>query len=419
MSTAANPSGSKRSAKPPADSTLRHSQPPGTRAAGRRPTKLERRGSIAVLAAFFAVVMAMFVALAVDIGCLAVARTELQRSADSAALAAAAELLQCGRAAGGQWSDEQERQVRHMAREFVQSNSVASVAPTIDLNFEQHADGDLLLGEVADWGSGQRSFQVSTPGRYNAVQVRVARSGRINGEVSLFFAKVMGIRSAEVEARATAAFVTSFRGFRSPKGKRENVPILPFALEEESYEAMLRGEGSDEFSRDSSTGDVAREGDGQPEMDLYPIDTGSGGNCGTVDIGSNNSNTPTLRRQIRDGITPRELEFHGGELSLDNRGELKLSADPGLKAGPIERELTSIIGEPRIVPIFRSVEGNGQKASYTIVGFAGVCVVSAKLRGPDKHVRIQACPIVIRGGIPAAPGEGTSQYIYSPISLVN
>jgi Flp pilus assembly protein TadG len=383
---------------------------------GRRPAKLERRGSIAVLAAFFAVVMAIFIALAVDIGYIAVARTELQRSADSAALAAAAELLQCSSAE--QWSDKQEHQVRRMARQFVQSNSVANATPTIDLNFSQSPDGDLLLGEVADWGAGERTFRVSRPGEYNAVQVRVARNQRINGEVRLFFANVMGIRSKEIEARATAAFMSSFRGFRAPRDK-ENVPILPFALEEESYNAMLRGEGADQFSRDPSTGDVASNSDGRPEMDLYPLDTGSGGNCGTVDIGSNNTKTPTLRRQIRDGITPQELDFHGGELALDNRGELQLSADPGLKAGPIERELTGIIGEPRIVPIFRSVEGNGQKASYTIVGFAGVCVVSAKLRGQDKHVRIQACPIVVRGGIPSAPGEETSRYIYSPIAIVN
>ena len=415
MSTSANPSGSERSAKPPAVPTLLRCQPRVARVQGRRRAKLPRRAAIAVLAAFFAVVMAIFIALAVDIGYIAVARTELQRTADSAALAAAAELLQCSGAA--QWSDKQEHQVRRMAREFVQSNSVANAIPTIDLNFNQNRDGDLLLGEVADWR--WRAYFPSLR-RENTTRFKCALhvTSASTAKFRLFFANVMGVRSAEIEARATAAFVTHFRGFRAPRDK-ENVPILPFALEEESYNAMLRGEGSDQFSRDPSTGDVAGDGDGRPEMDLYPLDTGSGGNCGTVDIGSNNTKTPTLRRQIRDGITPQELDFHGGELALDNRGELQLSADPGLKAGPVEQELTGIIGEPRIVPIFRSVEGNGQKASYTIVGFAGICVVSAKLRGPDKHVRIQACPIVVRGGIPSAPGEETSRYIFSPVALVN
>jgi hypothetical protein len=252
---------------------------------------------------------------------------------------------------------------------------------------------------------------------YNAVQVRVSRSNRINGQVPLFFARAVGHRSAEIDAQAVAGFVSQFRGFRAPDTGR-NLPLLPFALDESSFSAMLRGEGPDDYTDNGSASGVSHQSDGHVEVNLYPLETGSAGNCGTVDIGGNNSNTPTLRRQIVEGITPQELEFHGGELAFDEGGNLKLSADPGLKAGAIESELKSIIGQPRIIPIYRSVKGGGNPGEFDIVGFAGVSIVSVELTGADKNVRIQACPQVVRGGIPAAPNQATSQFLYSPVALV-
>ena len=47
-----------------------------------------RRAAIVVLAAFLMIPLCCFVAFAVDVGYLCVVRTELQRGADSAALAA-------------------------------------------------------------------------------------------------------------------------------------------------------------------------------------------------------------------------------------------------------------------------------------------------------------------------------------------
>ena len=55
------------------------------------PRKLikDRRGAIAVLAALLCVILLGMIAFAVDIGYLALGRTQLQASADAAALAAA------------------------------------------------------------------------------------------------------------------------------------------------------------------------------------------------------------------------------------------------------------------------------------------------------------------------------------------
>jgi hypothetical protein len=159
-------------------------------------------------------------------------------------------------------------------------------------------------------------------------------------------------------------------------------------------------------------------GDGIKEVNLFPQGTGSSGNRGTVDIGSSNNSTSDIARQIVDGITPADLAHHGGELTFDDDGELHLNGDTGISAG-VKDQLTSIIGKPRIIPIFNQVVGPGNNADYTIVKFVGVRVMGVKLTGSmsSKHVTIQPCNVIAKGG-KYQPGATGSQYIYSPVWLV-
>jgi hypothetical protein len=375
---------------------------------------------VLVLAAFFLIAFLAFIMLALDIGYVLVARTELQRAADSGALAAAAELLEASaETARNGWSRATDNAVRQTALHFVELNRVASKVPTVDLNHLQDPEGDIVLGEIRDWSGSDRSFQVTSSGNYTAVRVRVVRSLARNGQVPLFFGRLFGRNGANADAQATAAFISQFRGFRpfpGPNGP-QNVPVLPFAVKEDDWKLLLTGRGNDEWSWDQTTGRVEERTDGVPEMDFYPTDTESSGNWGTVDIGGHHSDTPTLCRQIRDGLSPADLEYHGGELSLDG-GELQLSAATGLRAA-MQEALIEVVGQPKIIPIYRSIDGGGTTARYTIVGWGGICIVSANLHGSNKHVRIQATPIVTRGGIPTSSGEITSDYVFSPVGLVN
>lgn len=59
-----------------------------------------KKGSILVLTAILMILMFAFLAFAVDLGYLAMARTQLQRTADSAAIAAAGSLLDAEIATG-------------------------------------------------------------------------------------------------------------------------------------------------------------------------------------------------------------------------------------------------------------------------------------------------------------------------------
>jgi hypothetical protein len=244
----------------------------------------------------------------------------------------------------------------------------------------------------------------------------VQRTSAQNGEIPLFFARALGVEKATTEADATAALISGFRGFTAP-ADGSNLDILPFALDEQTWN-NLPAQGSDNYSYIASSKTVGSGGDGIREVNLFPQGTGSPGNRGTVDIGSNNNSTADIARQILYGISASDLAHHGGSLEFDSNGELHLNGDTGISAG-VKDELTSIIGKPRIIPIFRTVVGPGNNADYTIVKFVGIRIVAVKLTGSmaSKYVMIQPCNVISKGGIYEPSATGT-QYIYSPVWLV-
>ena len=174
--------------------------------------------------------------------------------------------------------------------------------------------------------------------------------------------------------------------------------------------------GIQPVKRQNRRGSITSGADDVLEVDLYPASTGSPGNRGTVDIGVNNNSTSHLGNQIRYGITEEDLSYHGGSLDFNAYGELELGADPGLSAA-IKADLTAIIGEPKIIPIFRALTGNGNNVVYTIVKWVGIRVVYVKLTGNDKHVFVQPAKVVTRGGTAAVGYEDQSDYVYSPSVL--
>jgi hypothetical protein len=251
----------------------------------------------------------------------------------------------------------------------------------------------------------------------NAVQVKVRKAATMNGEVPYFFARVLGLDSLATQATATAALLKNFSGFRIPEDG-SNLEVLPFALDKETWDDMLAGGGTDNWTWNESTGTVTSGSDGLREINLYPQGTGSPGNRGTVDIGPSNNSTSDLSNQILNGATQADLDHIGGELKLDAEGKLYLNGDTGISAG-VKDELASIIGKPRIIPVFEVVTGPGNNAEYTIVEFAGVRILEVKLTGSNssKRVMIQPCKVFIKGGI-SSNGDQTSHFIYSPVWLV-
>jgi Flp pilus assembly protein TadG len=370
-----------------------------------------RKGNIIVLTMLLMVGLMAMIAFAVDLGYLCVTREQLQRSADAAALAACWELVDQAAVTGQSDSAATEANVHATAGEFAGLNLVLQRPPAL-------AADDVEIGYLANPSDPACPLVVDGGDTPNAVRVRVRRSHEINGAAPLFFARVLGQRDAQVEAEATAALLTSIRGFRRPPNGQP-IGMLPFALDEDTCLQMLNGEGADNWEWDAASETVVAGSDGAAEVNLYPQGTGAPGNRGTVDIGNNNNSTSDIARQITEGVSDADLEAIGGALVLDESGVAYLNGDTGISAG-VKDELASIIGQPKVLPVFREVTGNGNNATYTIVDFVGVRILDVKLTGSvsKKRVTIQPAAIVTSGAV-WTPGESSvGHFIYSPAWLV-
>jgi Flp pilus assembly protein TadG len=382
----------------------------------RRPQS-SRRGTITVLAAIFSTVLLGMVAMSVDIGYVLSMKEEMQRTADSAALAVCWDY---GRnLAIGNDPTTSDQSARAAAQQFATSNQIGNSAPLLDTNPSNAASGDLVFGYVNDLYSPSATFDTTSTNLFNAVKVRVRRDSQLNGEAPSFFGRIFGHNGQALVADATAAIVRDVRGFQTPNGGA-TIHLLPFALDLETWNDWMAKTGAvtDDWTWNAENHQVQSGSDGCLEVNLYPQSTGSPGNRGTVDIGSNSNSTNDIARQILDGINASDLSYHGGKLEFDHCGELFLNGDTGISAG-VKDELAAIIGYPRCIPIFSEVNGPGNNAMYTIVKWMGIRIVDVKLTGPmsKKHVTIQAAPLVGPGVIPSTV-TGTSSYVYSPAVLL-
>jgi Flp pilus assembly protein TadG len=378
----------------------------------------QRRGTITVLAAVLSIVLIGMVAFSVDVGYILSAKEELQRSADAAALASCWEYGQ--RLAKGHTNTASAGYARTTAAQYAGANHVTGSAMTLNTNTSNDPNGDVVFGYIADFENSQSAFQTDSPNGFNAVRVRLQKNADANGEVPYFFARVFGMEGQVLESEAIAGIVCDVKGFRAP-ANGDNVDILPYALDLGTWNNLVGGNSSDNYRWNSTTKQIESGSDGLVEVNLFPQGTGSPGNRGTVDIGGSNNSTSDIARQILYGISADDFQAfadQGRTLEFNASGKLYLNGDTGISAG-VKDELAAIKGQPRIIPIFESVSGNGNNAEYTIVKWQGIRIMAVKLTGSmsQKHVTIQVAPVMASGVVPS-PTVGTSKYVYSPVVLV-
>jgi len=375
--------------------------------------RARRSGQIIVLTAILMVVMMAFLALSLDVGYMYAVRSQMQRSADAAAVAATWELLDLENFSLQQDATVAAQRARDEARDYAGYNQVTNMSP-------QLASSDVVVGHLSNPSDPYLAIDTQYGGPSNAVQVLVRRTAAQNGEVPLFFARAIGFHKIATQAKATAALISNVGGFVTPSDG-SNLGILPFALDEQTWNGLMAGGGTDTWKYKSDTETVVAGSDGIKEINLYPQGTGSPGNRGTIDIGGANNSTSDISRQIRDGISPNDMEEFEDDnrtLVFNTQGKLWLNGDTGISAA-VKDDLAAIKGEPRIIPIFRTVAGNGNNAEYTIIAFAGVRVMEVKLTGAmsGKKVMIQPCKMVAKGAV-AGGSTTTSYFVYSPPWLV-
>lgn len=381
----------------------------------RRASRESRQGAVVVLTAFLLIVLLGVLALALDVGYVLVARTDLQRTADSSAMAAAWELIDLGAPGGSTDSAAVIANCRNVAQQYASLNPVCRTAPGIQNNAANDPNGDVVVGYLSNPSDPTVVMSFLDPDSFNAVKVRVRRDTTLNGEVPLFFARILGINSTAAHAEATAAILKEVRGFKAPSDGG-TIGLLPFALDIQTWDDMQNGGGADDWTWDAGSEQFVAGPDGVREVNLYPQDTGSGGNRGTVDIGHEGNSTDDLARQILDGVNAEDLAYHGGELQLDSSNELFLNGDPGMSFS-VKTQLAAVIGRPSMIPIFSEVIGDGNNAMYTIVKFVGVRVIEVDKTDLGKRVIVQPANVVIDGAI-GGDGSDTSDYIYSMVWLV-
>lgn len=374
----------------------------------------DRRGAAMIVGVIMMGVLVSMLAFAIDIGYIAVSKAEARRTADAAALAGCWKVYDG--AVNNMNAASLENEVLNAASSIALSNPVCNAGPVLSLH-QQNADFE--LGYMASL-SGNDPIVSDSSKPFRAVRVRIQKSEGINGQVPLYFARIFGQTGRNLTVESTAAMATKIKGFSTPSsGVNNTIDLLPFALDQTTWDAMLAGGGSDQYRFDSQRNKVVAGSDGIREVNLYPQGTGSPGNRGTVDIGGANNSTADIARQIVHGISAEDLIELGKPLVLANDGKMTLNGDTGISAG-VKDELASIIGQTRIIPIFQSVSGNGNNAMYTIVRWVGVRVLAVKLTGPmnGKHVMVQPAPMIVRNGVPGDASRQWSDAVYSPVVLV-
>lgn len=344
-------------------------------------------------------------AFSVDIGYIALVRSQMQSAADAAALASASQLFDRGLLAGSDYQDL--NKANNLANQFASANKAGGVGLGL-------GSGDVAYGYIERPWDPASPFDTSRR-PFNSAQVKVQRTTHRNGEVGLFFAKVFNQRQLPLEATATATYEGNVGGFEfNDNYSNQTCKLLPFTVKKAAWDAAF-STGPDLYTRNPTTGAVTSGGDGIREVKLYPTRTTSG-NFGTVDIGHSSNSTADISRQILYGPNKADLDIMGGKLEFDENGELVLEGDTGISAG-VKDELEAIKGQPRIIPLYTvDPTGNGNNTRYIITHFVGCCIVNVKLTGGDKHVMIQpefCVDTTAKGGGPSSDRS----YAFKPLQL--
>ncbi|MGN6137163.1 MAG: TadE/TadG family type IV pilus assembly protein [Aureliella sp.] len=373
--------------------------------------KSSRQGSALILTVFTSFMLFCFLAFSIDTGFLAGARAEMRRSADAASLAGCWELYR--QMQNGELSSGAQTAARQISAEYVTANRVVNSSMSVDTGAQSQ---DIAVGYLASLASTDAVSQNSDL-PFMAVQVSLKKTAERNGQVPFFFGKIFGNSGQNMQTSSTAVMAQRISGFALPPNSTESLKILPFALDLDTWTALKAGGGTDGYHYDAASGKVYSGGDGIREVNLYPQGTGSPGNRGTVDIGDRNNSTADIARQITNGISRDDLVALGKPLALDAEGKLELNGDTGISAG-VKDELASVIGQTRVIPVFASVCGNGNNATYRIVKWVGVRIMDVKLTGAlsGKKLVVEPAPIISQY-VTVGGTFGSSDGIFSPVVL--
>ena len=291
------------------------------------------RGGVAIVFAALLPAFVGLIALSVDIAVIATARGQMETAADAAALAGARQLFTDNHLVSGASMSAEISAAQSSATAVAAANKVLNAAPVIVANPSNSSNGDVVVGYLNPTSYSAAFTNSGSQSSYNAVQVTVSRNATHGGVIPALFSRLAGSSGTGISDTSVAVAQNYAVGGFSSSSTGMNANILPIALDQTTYNAMIAGNPNkltttglptDQYAYNPSTGKVTSGQDGIYESSLYPVSNGSPGNWGTVKIGVSNNSTSTLGAQILSGITPAQLAiwaatFPKGTIQFDQQ----------------------------------------------------------------------------------------------------
>jgi Flp pilus assembly protein TadG len=391
--------------------------------------KAQRRGAVIPLFAILLIPLLGMLAFSIDLGYIVLVKTDLQTAADAAALAGSEKLqeLYVQYTLPGQTAQDA---ILTMATTNTAGSPMATAEAFASYNkagnvFIKVRDEDVTFsfsGTQADcqakYGSGNRAFP-------NSITVVTRRDSIQNGPVSLFFGRLFGFATKELQATATATIysgdVTSLQVIPGV-----NAHILPVALDMNIWNTFV----STGLSPDGMTHLATN---GSPQLQVYPSGPYQGA-FGLVDVGAPANNVPAFRTWIDGGETPNDISYlvNNNLLPVSPTSPKSWKDGPGLKSTLLS-DFQGEMGVPNLIPLFmpyaapsgwqaqsvgtyqptNNSGGGGQNQTYAIVGFVGVTISQADGNGNNMNISVQPYCVVDPTAVilnPAPVGTQSSQF---------
>lgn len=388
-------------------------------------------GSVLPLIAVSITLMFVSLALALDMGLIAVSKSQLQNAADSAALAGVVELVDQDLLTGSPNQADDIAAARQLAQTFSTYNTVAGRPIQMDSNESNHPEGGIVAGFIDNPLSLASPMASQGIDYANSLMVETRLSVELNGPLELLLGAFTGVDQVEIAARATASVDDRIVGFDIRED--ETLLVLPFSVYVEAWDAIY----DPDYDHDSRpcppepftdnysyvNDGVLKGPDGIPEIKLYPekVDVcglpWAPGNFGTINIGYSSNSTADLARQILYGPTYDELAYIGGLLLIDTNGDgvytKNLYGNTGV-SNAIQKEMQQIKGEARILPLHRDLYGEGSNAVYEICRFVAVRVMHVHMTGSlhTRHIIVQPTQIIEPSAI-VDPDVPRNHFVYA------
>jgi Flp pilus assembly protein TadG len=355
-------------------------------------------------------------AFSIDCGWMVLTKTDLQHTADAAALAGAEKL--------------QELYVEYnMPGQLDQAgiltaattNTPGSPMATAEAFASYNKAGNVsitVLDSDVTFGFTDASGNYTSPytGFPNTIQVITRRDSTANSPLNLFFGAILGTPTANFECTARA---TIYSGTVNTLQVLQGVSahILPVALDYKVWDQFYAtGQSPDGTIHLNDT-------NGWPQLHVYPCPGNAPGNFGLLDIGPPANNIPAFRQWIDDGATPNDISYllNNGLLPVSMQDPQWWKCGPGLKS-TLSNSFQSVMWEPNLIPLFQAVQypsatngyvyiaaaNQGQGAYYDIVGFVGITVSQATSNGASMDISIQPMASVDPTAVITGPMSGST-----------